>query len=359
MIILHILLGLFLLVVVVVFAFAATAAGETIAWWTQRGKSRAPAGSPIVIPPRDPNRPIADQYIIYLSGVGRNSGEEVPDKEAQFLDLVEKGVPGSIIVRDVFPYSPSSTPLTQYRLFNGFWARLPKIARRGRNWMFFYHIIYFRNLLQVCASRDSFFGPYYAYGFAKEMIKGLLRYGYRPEDPRPVTILCISGGGQLSQAAAPYMEAWLGQKLRVVSVGSVLCDDDGTDHLAEIVHLSGSQDVTQYVGRVLGYKGWPIFPNSVWNQFVHSGRYHVIPVGPMKHMGWGDYFSRSVKLPDGTPHVQKTAEIVIGLLLPPSEGGRYMRRPVAQPALGPAWEQGAAPVAGAPTTSSPLVAPEA
>lgn len=351
MIVLSILLGVLLLAVVAVFVFAAAGAGETIAWWTRRGSSRAPVDSPIVIPPRDPSKPVADQYIIYLSGVGRNSGEEVPDKEAQFLDMVEKGVPGSIIVRDVFPYSPSSTPLTEHRPAKKIYARLPKIARRGRNWMFFYHIIYFRNMLQVCASRDSFFGPYYAYGFAKEMIKGLLRYGYRPEDPRPVTILCISGGGQLSQAAAPYMKAWLGCKLRLVSVGSILTDDEGTEDLAEIVHLSGSQDVTQHVGHILGYKSWPVFPNSVWNRYVRSGRYHVIPIGPMKHMGWGDYFSRSVKLPDGTPHVQKTAEVVINLLTPANSAGHPTRRPTASPALGPAWEQLATP--------SPLVAGEA
>lgn len=352
MIVLYIVTGLFLLVVAVVFMFAAAAASETIAWWTKRGTSRAPVDSPIVIPPRDPAKPIADQYIIYLSGVGRNSGEEVPDKEAQFLDMVEQGVPGAVIVRDVFPYSPSSTPLTEHRPAAQIWARLPKIARRGGNWMFFYHIIYFRNLLQVCASRDAVFGPYYAYGFAKEMIKGLLRYGYRPEDPRPVTILCISGGGQLSQAAAPYMKAWLGYKLRLISVGSVLCDDEGTEDLAEIVHLSGSRDVTQYVGYVLGYRSWPIFPNSVFNQFRRSGRLHTIPVGPMKHMGWGDYFSRSVKLPNGTPHVQKTAELVIDLLTPPTDGAEPpVRRPVASPALGPAWEQADA--------SAPLVTGEA
>lgn len=352
MIILYLLLGLFLLVVFAVFAFAAAGAGETIAWWTGRGSSRARVDSPIVIPPRDPNQPIADQYIIYLSGVGRDSGEVVPAKESQFLDMVEKGVPGSVIVRDVFPYSPSSTPLTEHRPAKRIYARLPKIARRGRHWMFFYHIIYFRNMLQTCASRDSLFGPYYAYGAAKEMLKGLLRYGYRPEDPRPVTIVCISGGGQVSQAAAPYLHAWLGRKLRVISVGSVFTDDEGTEELAEIVHLSGSQDVTQFVGHFLGYRSWPIFPNSVWNRYVRSGRYHVIPVGPMKHMGWGDYFSRSVKLPDGTPHVQKTAEVVINLLTPPSGSvSGPTPRPAASPALGPSWEQGSAP--------APLAAGEA
>ncbi len=336
MTILTVVLGIFGLVVAAVFLFAATSCAETIAWWTERGRNRAAPSAPIVIPPPNPDKPVADQYIIYLSGVGRNSGEQVPDKEAQFLDLVEKGVPGSVIVRDVFPYSPSSTPLTEHRLVKGLWTGIPKLARRNRRFMILYHIIYFRNLLQVCASRDSYFGPYYAYGSAKEMIKGLLRYGYRPEQPRPVTILCISGGGQLSQAAAPYIKEWLGYKVRVISVGSVFADDRGTEDLDEIVHLSGSEDVTQYVGRVLGYTGWPVFPNSAWNRFVRAGRFRSIPMGPMKHMGLGDYFSRSVRLPDGTPHVQKTAEVVIGLLAPPADRVGGMRRlPISSAAHGP------------------------
>jgi hypothetical protein len=342
MIILDILLALLGLLVFIVFVFASTSVGETIAWWTRRGANRAMPDSPIVAPPRDPDRPVADQYIIYLSGVGRNSGEEVPEKEAQFLDLVEQGVPGCVIVRDVFPYSPSSTPLTENRLL-GLWRAIPGIARRNRRFMILYHIIYFRNLLQVCMSRDAQYGPYYAYGFAKEMIKGLLRYGYRPEEPRPVTILCISGGGQLSQAAAPYMREWLGYKMRVISVGSVLADDPGTEDLEEIVHLSGSKDVTQYVGRVLGYLSWPIFPNSAWNRFVREGRLRIIPIGPMKHMGWGDYFSRSVKLADGTSHVQRTADVVIDLLAPPD--GRGERRPRPAPV---AMYDGEAAGAGAP-----------
>lgn len=329
-------LGVVGLVVGAVFVFAATSCAETIAWWTGRGHNRAAPSSLIVVPRPSPDTTIADQYIIYLSGVGRNSGEEVPAKEAQFLDLVEKGVPGSVIVRDVFPYSPSSTPLTEHRLMKRLWTGIPKLARRNRRFMILYHIIYFRNLLQVCASRDRDYGSPFAYGLAKEMIKGLLRYGYRPEHPRPVTILCISGGGQLSQATAPYLRKWLGFKVRVVSVGSVLADDPGTEDLEEIVHLSGSKDLTQYVGRVLGYTGWPIFPNSAWNRFVTAGHFRSIPVGPMKHMGLGDYFSRTAKLPDGTTHVQKTAEVVIGLIAsPPGRTGGPNRLTSTIPMYGP------------------------
>jgi hypothetical protein len=36
----------------------------------------------------------------------------------------------------------------------------------------------------------------------------------------------------------------------------------------------------------------------------------VIRVGPMKHMGLGDYFSRSAKLPSGESHAERTASVV-------------------------------------------------
>ena len=105
-----------------------------------------------------------------------------------------------------------------------------------------------------------------------------------------------------------------------------MADDPGTEQLSEIVHLSGSEDVTQYMGRVLGYTSRPVFPNCCLEKFtVRAGRLRWIPVGPMKHMGLGNYSAaRPRLLSDGTPHVQKTAEVVIGLLTPRT--GRTVRR---------------------------------
>jgi hypothetical protein len=73
---------------------------------------------------------------------------------------------------------------------------------------------------------------------------------------------------------------------------------------------------------------WPIFRQSAWNRALAQGKRTVIHVGPMRHMSRGDYFSRSALLPDGTPHVERTAdviaEIVTGLIasrsLQPSAG---------------------------------------
>jgi len=59
---------------IAVFVFAAASCAETIAWWTERGRNRAAPSSPIVIPQPNSDTAVADQYIIYLSGVGRNSG---------------------------------------------------------------------------------------------------------------------------------------------------------------------------------------------------------------------------------------------------------------------------------------------
>jgi hypothetical protein len=178
----------------------------------------------------------------------------------------------------------------------------------------------------------------YGYGHAKEIMRGLLRYGYRPDQPRPVTILCISGGGQTSEAAAPYLKQWLGAPIRIISVGSVLTDNSGMDDVEHIYHLSGSKDKTQYMGRILCVGCWPIYPHahSSWHRAVADGRFERIPVGPMFHMGTGDYFSRSHKLPDGKPYVMKTAEVVIGLLNgqgAPKPEGAHDPRPATNPEL--------------------------
>jgi hypothetical protein len=306
-------LALFICGVVI---FAINAPVETLAWWTGRARCRSLPPTPVALPPPQTDHPPADRYIVYLSGVGRTSGEEHVEKEENFLNMVEAAVPGAVIVRDVFPYSVSNTPLTEHRPLKKLWMTIPKIARRNRRLMILYHILFYRGLLQVMVSRDSRYGTVYGYGHAKEIMRGLLRCGYRPDQPRPVIILCISGGGQTSQTAAPYLKQWLGAPIRIISVGSVLTDHPGLDDVEHVYHLSGSRDKTQYLGHILCVGCWPIFPHahSSWHRAVAEGRIERIPVGPMFHMGTGDYFSRSYKLADGTPYVKKTAEVVIGLL---------------------------------------------
>ena len=70
-------------------------------------------------------------------------------------------------------------------------------------------------------------------------------------------------------------------------------------------------------GRVIASAGdieRPIFPRSAWNQAVRQGRVTTIDAGPMRHMGLGDYISRSAKLPSGQPHVEWTVETLAGII---------------------------------------------
>ena len=129
MIVLTVLLGVLGVVVVAVFVFATTA-GETIAWWTRLGRNHASQTRPSSYLPRLPQAHRRSVHHLSQRRPGRNSGEEVPDRRRSFLNLVERGVPGSVIVRDVFPFSPSSTPLTEHRLISGLWTGIPKLTRR-------------------------------------------------------------------------------------------------------------------------------------------------------------------------------------------------------------------------------------
>jgi hypothetical protein len=96
----------------------------------------------------------------------------------------------------------------------------------------------------------------------------------------------------------------------IVSIGSILTDDPGILEVEHLYHLSGSKDHTQHIGKVVYSGCWPIFPLSAVHQAARRGKITVIDVGPMKHMGLGDYMSRSARLPDGRRHVDKTVEVL-------------------------------------------------
>jgi hypothetical protein len=215
-----------------------------------------------------------------------------------------------VIVRDIFPFSVTNNPLTgKSRRLARVWRWIDDLQQRKvRAWL--YNFIQFRNLTQVAVSADPRYGRVYSYGIAKEMVKGLLRSGYHPDGKLPVTLMCISGGGQVSVGAAPLLLELLGQPVTVVSIGGVITDDPGILSVEHLYHLSGSKDNIQNVGKYLFPGRWPIFKHSAWNRAMRKHKITIIDVGPMKHMGWGDYFSRSARLPDGTIHAERTVDVV-------------------------------------------------
>lgn len=299
-------------IALMLFIAAATLAPfESLGWWAgwDDGKPDDLATLPADLAPARAASADADSYVVYLSGIATVDPLVVGFREGAFLDALEERLPNATVVRDVFPYSASSHPLTRQRPTAAFWRWLGAVIERYRLGAL-YNLVMLRNLLQVAVSADRRYGPIYSYGIAREIVLGLLRNGYRLGSRRPVILVSLSGGAQIAVGSTPILRSVLNTPIYVVSIGGVLTSDPSILSVEHLYHLSGSRDRVQHVGVVLYPGRWPIFTRSSWNRFVTAGRLTVIDMGPMKHLGRGEYYTTSMRLPSGQRYVDRTADVV-------------------------------------------------
>jgi hypothetical protein len=301
---------------------AAASSLESLLWWAgweKRSADTPPAALSAsavdAAPAGVSGGPEPDSYIVYLSGVGTMDPARMDEKEVNFLDLARTRLPGSALIMDVFPYSPTNRALTDKRWLQRTWKyvlRARKVHARERSTLqhLGIHAAQFRNVLQVAVSADRRYGPMYSYGVARAIIASLLRHGYRVGSTKPLILMVLSGAGQISVGCAPLLRRALGRPVWIISIGSIVTDDPGILDVEHLYHLSGSKDLTQHIGKVVYSGCWPIFPHSAVHQVDRQGKVTVIDVGPMKHMGLECYMSRSAVLPDGLRHVDKTVEVL-------------------------------------------------
>jgi hypothetical protein len=292
---------------------------ESLGWWAgwhpdRRGPDPTPdeaAATPQAQAARQ-----ARYYVVYLSGVMTITGDAIGQKEANFLNQVEQRLADAVVVRDVFPYSATNNPLTGERLLGRLWNWIERLRLKGSAGILD-NLVGVKNILQVAVSADQRYGPVYSFGVAQAIAEAVVLRGYRVGSGQLVLLMGLSGGGQIAVGVVPYLTRMLQGPVRVISIGGVLTDDPGILEVEHLYHLSGSADVIQHVGKVLFPGRWPLFTNSAWNQARQQGRITVIDVGPMRHLGYGDYFSRSARLPDGTSHVEKTADVIATAIMEP------------------------------------------
>jgi hypothetical protein len=310
----------------VLLLFAAAASSlESLLWWAGWDRSVAAYPTPVIPEPQPleargaPSDGEPDSYVVYLSGAGTMDPARMDEKERLFMVELRACLPGSTFILDVFPYSPTNRPLTDERWLQRTWnyvLHARRVDRRRRSVLqrLGIHVAQFRNVLQVAVSADRRYGPVYSYGVARAIAASLLRHGYPIGSPRPVILMVLSGAGQISVGCTPLLRRMLGRPVWIVSIGSILADDPGILEVEHLYHLSGSRDRTQHIGKLF-YPGlWPIFRRSAPNLARKQGRISVIDIGPMKHMGIGDYMSRSAVLPDGQRYVDKTIGVLAGLV---------------------------------------------
>ena len=248
-------------------------------------------------------------FVVFLSGIGSISGDELLPQERAFLDRLGGLLPEVVIVSDVFPYAPSGRSLlTGQRFFTRLWRTVDGMRLRGVAVL--PAILNLRNLFQVLVSADGRYGPIYSFAMAQLIRDGLARAGYRADRATPVVLLGFSGGGQISLGAATYLSAALAAPILIVTIGGVMASDRGLEAIERMTRLYGGLDGVQRIGAVVFPGRWPLLANSSWNRALAEGRIVSREIGPIRHAGEGGYMDAAAR-PDGGPsYAEITARTV-------------------------------------------------
>lgn len=304
-------LGVAILVIFAMFVAPLEALGW-YAGWSPRTLRRTLQQHDVPEPPPLSN---AQGYLVYLTGVAGFSFDMRGRRERTFLEELHRKLPDVEIVDDVFPYSVNNNPLNGERALSRFWSWIQRLRlERSHLALISGNLINIRNGLQVAVSADPRYAPIYNLGVAQEIARGLVRHGYTPGCSAPVILLALSGGAQIAVGSAPYLQELLGSSVVVVSLAGVISDDPGILAVRRLYQLQGRRDWIPSVGAVLFPGRWPMFRDSAWNRARRMGIISRIDMGPMLHFGKHDYYSRSTKLPDGTPYYEHTVATAIDII---------------------------------------------
>ncbi len=284
---------------------------ETFGWWAgwygeKPGERALP--DPSEVPQSD-----AAQFVVYLTGINGLNPEEYTEAEQVFLAELRARLPDIELVEDAYPYAASNEALTGERVFAWFWRRLGDMRGKGALSLITY-LIHVRNIWQVLVSSDNRFGPLYNYATAQHVLIRLLEHGYPLGRGTPVTLIGYSGGGQISVGAAPLLEDAIGAPVHVISLGGVISSNRNIMALDGLVHLYGSKDAVQRLGYIFFPQRWPFLRWTAWNKARRAGIITRILVGPMVHVGAGDYMDPNAMLEGGQSYLDKTLGVVSELL---------------------------------------------
>lgn len=288
----------------------------TIVWWLRQGsESLGLKKQPKQLPPSNSSKPLAKNlqincYIVFLTGVGDFSTDQLTPGEAIFLNSLDRTHPNCVTVRDVFPYSAANESLGGERLLAPLW----NFANNAKGWYGVANVlIKIRNLWRFAISADGRYGPIYNQGIASAIIDRMNAANPIPvSSGKPFKIILIgtSGGGQVALAATPYLEKWLDEPIFVVSIGGVFAGTDGFNAAERVYHLRGSRDWIEDIGGIVFPSRWFWSVGSAFNQARLQGRYQAYSSGPHKHDGSQGYFGEEVARKDGTKYVDLTVQKV-------------------------------------------------
>ena len=255
---------------------------------------------------RSPSR-----WLVYLQGVSAYSADYVPYRERAMLSALAAHVPALVPVSDVFGYDMEGVGLGPR---SGFWRWAHRQRLRRGAVSVLGRVINVRNLLLMAVSADRRYAAVYSEGLAAVLQRALLAHGYPQGAGERVTLMGYSAGAQLAVGAAGYLARNLDGPVRVVSIGGIIWNERGIDHIEHLYDLVGSRDLVRRLAVILFPGRWRIAIRSRWNRARSAGRITQIVVGPMDHTRGGGYFDRSSTLRDGRTFVEATVSCVVAAL---------------------------------------------
>ncbi|MBD1826439.1 hypothetical protein NDI47_09505 [Microcoleus vaginatus GB1-A2] len=286
----------------------------TVIWWLNQsaetlGLKKAP---PEILPSNKGNLEARKSsqlncYIIFLTGVGDFSGDELTPGEEFFLQRLVGSHPQCVAVGDVFPYSASNQSLGGERWLAPFW----RFAAQAKSGPIAGDIfIKIRNLWRFAISLDYRYGFAYNQGMANAIIDRMNAQSpisVNPQKPLKVILIGTSGGAQVALGATHDLKQWLNAEITVISVGGVFSGEKGFADADRIFHLRGTRDSIEDIGGIVFPSRWYWYATSPFNQARLQGRYAAALSGPHKHDGEDGYFGEN-RAADGRKYVDITLD---------------------------------------------------
>jgi hypothetical protein len=309
------LLTIFLLALVVILVVAPF---ESLKWWagwvSDETPSDSSAGEPLSTPP--PQAVQADQYVIFLPGVGA-MGTEVDPWEQSLVDLLQGGLDSGVVLDGLFPFTVREDTLTEHRRTAWFWRWLAHV-RESRPSLIA-RLIDWRNLTQVFVSMDPRYGPIYNKGVEEKLAGVLDDQGYLAGSGRPITLIGYSGGAQIALGASLYLAHDMRAPVTVISLGGVLGNDPALASVKHLYHLWGTKDLESKMATAVVPARWPIARRSLWNRAIAAHRLSAECLGQMVHTGPKGYLDAKTLAPDGRSYLEVTASAMLRVIRPPQE----------------------------------------
>lgn len=299
------------LILVGIFIWGALSPFEVMGWWAGWFGDKIYDGGVEPGPAQRQIRHDPGGYLVFMSGIGKATGETLSYRENTFLGKLAQTVPNLVIISDLFPYSVNNLPLTGQPFFARIWRWA--LQRKLNGPVLAGYLINVRNIWQLMISADKRYGPMYNQALAQVLLDGLLRYGYRPEQRRPIFVMGYSGAGQLAVGPVAYLKEWLDSPVYIITLGGVFVSDPSMDVVDHFYDLRGDKDIIHNYG-YLAPGRWPFTVASEWNRARRQGRITTVNLGPMDHTGRNGYLDHKTFLPDGTSYLESTVEGVARIL---------------------------------------------